>query len=242
MHWLSRRGISRVFAVLVFLAGTIFAVGLPMAQSALADNCNSEQTIFIYDQSNSVSHGTQGKIYVRNRDLDSNCAENPGAWSMVNFFSSDFVDQGETGYREYAGHAFDDVTCWQAGNTETCSLNKTVTIATDQDYFWKVANDLGTNNLKTYINGGNGWVLTASTTGSPFTRGYSMGETGRYGDTTGMLDHHHYLQSKDSSGNWNDWTGQSKWSKNIDGSDWYYYKISNTNYEICENGGACPWQ
>ncbi len=122
---------------------------------------------------------------------------------MVNFFSSDQTDQGETGYREYAGHSFDDVTCWQQGLAESCYLNHSVTVSPGYTDGFKVANyPVGSSDLFTAINGGHGWVQTASTTGSPFNQGVAMGETGRYGDNTGMLDHHNYLGYKNSSNTW----------------------------------------
>ena len=66
-----------------------------------------------------------------------------------------------------------------------------------------------------------------------------------------MLDHHLDLQRKDSSDNWNDWGSQTcspygtTSDCTIDGDpNWkfYYHWMSHTEYEICQEGGTCPWQ
>ena len=108
---------------------------------------------------------------------------------------------------------------------------------------FKVANyPLGTTTLVSWINGGSGWIQTASTTGAPFTQGHSMGETGRYGDSTGMVDHHSSMEYKNSSNNWNYWSGIGLYYDNVDGGAYYWHKMTNSQYEICQSGGPCPWQ
>src|SRR5258708_21518243 len=92
---------TRAACALVLLMGTLAALTFYTARPALANNCSTEQTIFVKDTGNSGVRGASGDIYIRDRSLDSTCSNNPGAWSMVNFFSSDQTDQGETGYREY---------------------------------------------------------------------------------------------------------------------------------------------
>lgn len=236
-------GMARAACALVLFTGTLAAVTMYTARPAQADNCSSEQAIFVQDVGNSGVRGTEGNIYIRDHVLDGNCSENPGAWSMVNFFSSDFSAQGETGYREYAGHYFDDVTCWSQGNMQSCYLNHSVTVSPGYTYEFKVVNyPLGTTDLNSWIYTSSGWIETASTTGAPFTQGYSTGETGRYGDGTGMLDHHSYLQYKDSSNNWHFWSAQGLYSDNVDGGAYYWHQMTNSQYEICQNGGSCPWQ
>jgi hypothetical protein len=238
-----RRGAARLITAFLLLAGSIAAVELAGSMPAFADNCTKEQTIFV-QANNSGAYGTQGKIYVRDRQLDSNCAENPGAWSMINFFSPDQSDQVETGYREYAGHVFDDVTCYQLGNTESCYLNKSVTITPTHTYNFQIENHpVGSTDILVWINAGSGWVETSSTSSSPFHTGLPMGETGRYGDGTGMLDHHSALEYKGSSDSaWFGWSGQFLNYDNVDNNAAYWHEMSNTEYEICNTGQTCPWQ
>jgi hypothetical protein len=164
---------------------------------------------------------------------------------MINFFSSGYSDQVETRFREYAGPAFDDVTCYQQGNTWSCPLNHSVTITPGNTYYFQVENHpIGSTDILVWINAGNGWVETSSTNGSPFSHGFSMGETGRYGDSTGLLDHHSALLYKGSTSDsaWYGWSGQSQYQYNIDNNAGYWHKTSNTEYEICDTGQTCPWQ
>jgi len=235
-------GAARIAGAGLILIGTVGVVSLTTATPALADNCSTEQTIFVQDSATSSSYGTQASVYIRGHSLDSNCS-GFRSWSMVNIFSTDKSDQAETGYRQYDSSTFDDVTCYQQGNAESCHLNNSVTISPGVFDGFKVANwPLGTSDFASWINGGSGWIETSSTTGAPFTHGYAMGETGRYGNTSGMLDHHKNLQRKNSSGTWLDWGEQDEWFTSVNNNDFYYHKMSNTAYEVCESGSTCPWQ
>lgn len=247
----------RTLGALFLLGSCLTAVVLIPATPALADNCSSEQTIFVYDSVNTASYGTQGDVYIRNRHLDPNCS-GFRAWSMVNITNSDGSEQVETGYREYSGTSFDGVTCYQFSFTnESCHLwSGIATIIDSRFYGFKVAHyPLNTSQFETWVNGlcsGCSWVKT-SAADMPFSKGYSQAETGRYGHTSGMLDHHKSLKRKNYQNNWYNWGGQScspngtSYGNNCtinNNSSWtfYYHKMSDTNYEVCQKGGACPWQ
>lgn len=252
----------RVLAALGLLASSLAAAIFTPAAPALAtDNCSNEQTIFVWDGNTSTSYGTIGHIYIRPRNMDSNCS-GFRAWSMVNIFSVDGTQQAETGYRQYDASTFDGVTCYQFSLVplnESCHLwNSSFTLDANTWYAFKVAHyPLNTNQFVSWVKGlctgCADWQMTNSSN-MPFDHGNSNGETGRYGHTSGMLDHHSNLMRKDSNDNWHDWGSQTcspygtTSDCTIDGDpNWKFYynttsKISNTEYEVCQVGGSCPWQ
>jgi hypothetical protein len=238
----------RILSIMVLVAGAMTFVNFTNPPIALADTCTQEDALFIQQDKTVDAYGSEGNIYIRDRDLDSNCAENPGAWSMVNVFSKDYNNQAEVGYRELAGHVFWHVACWEMGGTETCQQGASVNAGTWVAF--KVANfPINSNNFDAWMDVGNGWVqIGGNGPHLPFSAGVAAAETGRYGSTTGALDHHKGLTYKNALSDFPDWAQQFK-STGIfppDGTNgipgYTYHKMTNTEYEVCQNGGSCPWQ
>jgi hypothetical protein len=172
---------------------------------------------------------------------------------MVNVISRDYNNNAEAGWIEEFGnpHQFFPRVCWQMGNTETC--NHASAISPGSWYAFKVAsNPTGSNHFDAWYSklDGTGWILISSAgPDMGYSNGISMAETGRHGELTGALDHHQGLTFKDANSNWPDWAQQFKSSTygrtpdGVNGIPGYnYHKMSNTEYEVCQNGGPCPWQ
>lgn len=246
-----------VTVLLVNLGVVSFTVSAAVAAtSTTSDNCTHEQTIWSANTSTSAQYGTQEFVYIRDRVLDSQCgSSNPYlfAWSMVDLSCSTGCGNAETGFREYFGstgnHVFYWYTCWQIDNSESCYQSPIVpNLTAGQFPEFKMADwPIGSNDIESWINFGSGYIANCPGLCSPtmpYNSGTAKGETGRYGDNTGMLDHHKGLQFKDSDNEWFNWTGQTDQNPppNVDNNAYYWHRMSNTEYEICETGGTCPWQ
>ncbi|HUZ53039.1 MAG TPA: hypothetical protein VMU94_10990 [Streptosporangiaceae bacterium] len=170
---------------------------------------------------------------------------------MVNVISRDYNNNAEAGYRELDGspHTFTARVCWQMGNAQSCSYSASLNAG--NWYAFKVAS-LGSNYFDGWYDShdGTGWHLISSAgPDMGYSNGIAMAETGRHGENTGALDHHKGLTYKNALGDWPDWAQQFKsttYGRSPDGVNgipgYNYDKISNTEYEVCQNGGSCPWQ
>lgn len=244
----------RVLTAIGLSISVIAVANIVHPSVALAGSCTPEDALFIQHNKDVHSYGTEAEIYTRNRNLDQNCG-NRAAWSMVNVISRDLKNNAEVGWRETDGnpHVFLARICWQIGNDETCAYATNNPLSAGRWYAFKVAsNPTGAN----YFDGwyskldGTGWHLISSAgPNMGYSNGIGMAETGRYGGNTGALDHHKGLTFKNAAGDWPDWAQQFKstyygrWPDGVNGIPGYnYHKMSNTQYEVCSNGGSCPWQ
>jgi len=242
----------RALTAIGLFISVIAVANIALPSAAHADSCDPEDALFIQQDKSVHSYGTEANIYVRNRDLDSNCADR-SAWSMVNVISRDYNNNAEAGWREEFGSpaVFYPRVCWQMGNIENCAYGNEISSGS-WDAFKIASYPTGTNYFVGWIDkhDGNGWILISSAgPDMGYSNGISMAETGRHGQTTGALDHHKGLTFKDALSNWPDWaqqfqaTAYGRYPDGVNGIPGYYYhKMSNTEYEVCQNGGTCPWQ
>jgi hypothetical protein len=216
--------------------------------SALATDCNSEQSIFVRALTTDAN-GTLNVIEMHDRDLNSDCYGAGGlTWSTAHMTSAFATRQAEVGYVESWGagqsHIFQAFWEAQIGNMVYGGFNTGPVLGCCADVAFKVVSVPGTNDWKYYLDYGNngGWNQIGPANGhtAGFDQGVPEGETSRAGGTaTGAYDHQHGLQKKQGeTGSYTFWGGNvldNQYTNNTPISNWHYHSLGVHEYEVIKD-------
>jgi hypothetical protein len=241
-------------AITLIVAATALAAFVSFPIRAWAVSCG-EETLFVQKGTNSSAYGSNGEIYVRNRNLvlvgDCSDAESHSTAHVENSLETKFAEIGfvERWYCTITGCTKTWKTFVEGndgskpiGQFTYGGFDSGTTISSGHWARFKVNNVAGTNKWNFWyednVNGG-GYTQIAGTPGLNFSNGLAFGETGRRGDPgSGADDHHEGLLFKNSSGSWNSWGSNSQAWNHISG--YYYDYIAKDEYKVCSNSTGCP--
>ncbi len=257
-----RQSVPTRLAVLLAFLGTLMALSASAPSPAMAENCNTEHTIFWGAWDNGAGHwrmstnGSENHIILRNRTLDGNCVGHGVAWSTAHLMMGDQSNQAEVGYSLHLDTSGSEYLVWfmeleVAGHGPSvdneqwpCVNHQTPAFGTNVGY--RVQDISGSDDWEFFINcaDGNGWKFAGSLNGGSSDIGTPMGETGRREQTlnaTGMMDDQSGLSFL-SGGTWsNDWNFPKCYSDPAGDNNWEGVKVvgSPTEYFTQQGSGSC---
>jgi hypothetical protein len=205
----------------------------------LAIACDVEQTLFVRGSA-SETDAVRNKIFIRDRDLNTDCVRESEAHSTSHMRNSSGDKWAEVGYHEDFGpsssHTFNAF--WEVGYGDTiiCDLGCGPSIACCDWAFFKVENVDGTQRWQFFFDWGanGGYTQIGPNAGeyAAFGQGIPMGETARRGgNATGALDDHRELEKKlCSTCNYTPWQSNFTYSDSI--SNYHHTSVADDHYVV----------